>query len=314
LKCGLNFVTANVLTGKRMDAAPSVPYSGDNQPASLTISNMPCFGGINIEQAYVWMGSSGDGSVFNFTLTDPQNNTTTFSSGSPIGSGPDKCWGKPGAYTYRVDVTSSITSNGTYSINGLPTDPPNSNNDIDGATLMIIYSDSSKTYEGTLSIHDGAIVVNGGSASETVTNFTACENSSFAQAFMIIADLQGLGSTMSMNGGPSLSITEDFWDFEIRNTNVSSGQTTSSFGISSSTDCYNWLVAGLYYQTNCLGCTSTNSSVIVNAQTPVCEGDTSFFNVSVTTGIPPYTYFWFGDDGFTSTSQNATHLYSSGRQ
>ncbi len=306
-KCGLNFVQQSVLLGQRM-APAGVPYTGVTQPAPLAISGLPCFGGITIEVAYLWIGTSGNGAPINATIQNPQGVTNTFPA-TLIGSGPDKCWNYSGSHTYRADVTSIISGNGTYLLSGLPTNSPN---DVDGATLIIIYSDGSVSYTGNILINDGSIVINGGTASQTITGFSACQASTTASAFMIVADLQGLGSTLSMNGGPNTGIVEDFWDYEQRSTTVSAGQSSSSFSTNSSNDCYNWLLMGLYYQTSCVVCTPISAVLTTNAPS-VCQGNPTNFTSTISSGVgtPPFSYFWFGNGGFTSTQSNPTFTYTS---
>lgn len=305
-KCGLNFVQQSVLLGKRMVPA-GVPYNGVTQPAPMLITGLPCFGGVTIEVAYLWFGTSGNGAPISATIQNPLGAISTFPA-TLIGSGPDKCWNYSGSHSYRANVTSIINGNGTYLLSGLPTGSPN---DVDGATLMIIYSDSSVSYTGNIIINDGSIAINGGTSTQAITGFSACQASTTASAFMIVADLQGLGSTLSMNGGSNIGIVENFWDYEQRSTTVAAGQSSSSFSTNSSNDCYNWLLMGLYYQTSCVTCTPISAVLTTNAP-PVCQGNPTNFTSTVSSGVgtPPFSYFWFGNGGFTSTQANPTYTYA----
>ena len=235
-KAGLNYVTASKRLTQRF-----VP-EGDVQPAKFTISGIPA--NAKIEQAFVWISTSGNGAAISVTVKNPANATSSFPM-QVIGSGIDKCWGYQGSYSYRADVTSAVNGNGDYMISGLPVGYPN---DVDGATLMIIYSDPDASYTGHIVINDGAIVRLGLDASASVA-INATENSTLARAFTGIGDLQFNTTIISMNNGPAQTVDWNFWNFDKRTTSIHAGQANANFTVSAPTDCYNWVLAGIYYQT-----------------------------------------------------------------
>ncbi|MEW6467466.1 MAG: gliding motility-associated C-terminal domain-containing protein [Bacteroidota bacterium] len=292
-KCGLNYVTASNKLGQRfvVSCCPSTP--GVAQPAAFNITGIPS--GAVIEKAFLWFDISGNGLAVTCTITNPLSNTFNIPA-TLIGSCQDKCWSFPGTYSYRADVTSTIAGNGNYMISGIPTSPNQSGNDVDGATLMVIYSDASVSYRGDIVIFDGCNVVNGGTTTSTASGFSACGNSTTARAFLCIADLQQLGTTMSLNGGPFITTTEDWWNFVEVNTTVASGQNTSSFSVNGPSDCYNLMMVGLYYQTtscqNC-GCLTpyplTTSTTSTNATCGLANGTGT---TSASGGVTPYNYNW----------------------
>jgi gliding motility-associated-like protein len=294
LKCGLNYVQASNKLGQRFYASCCPSTNGLVQPAAYVITGIPnC---AVIEKAYLWAGTSGNGQAVTATVKNPLNVTQNFPM-TIIGSGPDKCWGAQGTYTYRADVTPIISGNGTYLISGLPTSGyPISGSDCDGATLFIIYSNPNATYRGHIVIHDGCVTINGGTTTQTITGINACATSSFAQSFCINADLQQIGMNFNMNGGPAFSNVpaENWWNFTSQNTTVNNAQATSNFTMSNSGDCYNFLMMGIYYQTtNCVTCTPsaglTITSTTVPATCSLCNGTAT---VTVTGGTAPYTYSW----------------------
>ena len=115
-KCGLNYAHASQRLGKRFSPA------GINQPAPFVISGIPTCA--VIEKAYLWAEGSGNGAAQTATIAGPLR-TANYPM-AIVGTGPDKCWGYGGTYTYRADVTASFGGNGTYNVSGLLTNPPTS--------------------------------------------------------------------------------------------------------------------------------------------------------------------------------------------
>lgn len=273
--CGLNFAVASQKLGQRFSPA------GVPQPATFTISGLPPTA--NILQAYVWCGTSGNGASINLNVTNPFNGTQSFPM-TIIGSGPDKCWGYSGTYTYRADITPIVTGNGNYLLSGLPTGNPN---DADGATMIVIYSDATANFQGTLVINDGCVAINGGITTQTINGFNVPCSAFNASTFMVVADLQGLGTQLDMNGGTPFSITEDWWNYIPQSTTISINQSSSNFTVNSSGDCFNFAVAGLYYQTNCGGTLSLTAS-----STPSSCGQNDGTATVNAVGNGPFTYTW----------------------
>ena len=240
-KCGLNYTTAHVLIGKKMETY-GLPYYGVDQPAPLIVSGIPS--NAKIEKAYVWWDVTGSAITGSVTLQNPNSVSGTF-SGTNIGSG-TRCWGPSNAF--RADVTNIILGNGTYYISGLPTDTTFLLNDANGASLFIIYSDSLSNYAGTLVINDGYVLVKQDTVVQTIRNLNLTQNLA-GKAFILVSDLQNEpGNAIKMNNGAYLGVAQDFWDFEVKNTVYLNGQTTSTFGVSSPNDCDNILFIGAYYQ------------------------------------------------------------------
>lgn len=298
-KCGLNFTQASQRLGQRFSPA------GVAQPAPFTISGIPTCA--VIEKAFLWAEGSGNGTAQTATVAGPLG-TANYPM-SIIGSGPDKCWSYSGSYTYRADVTPSVSGNGTYNISGLLTSNVTSGNDMDGATLMVIYSDPTAAYRGTLIIDDGAIVNNtGGSVSYNMNYAAVCGATTGAQAFCCLGDIQMAVTSLTLNG-TSAPIAWNWWNYVQTATTVAAGQTTSNFFINTPSDCYNLCVVGLYYRTtSCTTCpTSTALTLTTTSTNPSCTGCNGTATVNVVSGgSPPYTYSWSTTP--VQTTQTATGL------
>jgi gliding motility-associated-like protein len=303
-KCGLNYSVQSQRLGQRFTP------QGVAQPAPLVISDMPdCPLGVNgltIEAAYLWVEGSGSGMAQTVTVDGPlgpMNYPMTV-----VGSGPDKCWGYPGTFTYRADVTASIVGNATYNISGVLTSPPNVQEDMDGATLIIVWSDPSQPYQGTIVIDDGAIVVtvSGGAANYNVTYPPVCGATQNAKAFCCAGDLQMPIGSLTMNGTP-VGFAWDWWNYIETPTTMTIGQTTSNFDMIGTNDCFNFCVAGMYYQTTSCSVCPTNSTALTLTPTstqsscPGCNG-TGTVNVSPAN---VYSYSW---NPTGQTGQTATNL------
>jgi hypothetical protein len=235
-KTGLNFSYSSQKLGQRFSPPGIV------QPATFAISGIPATA--VVEKMYLWTTTSGNGAAITVNIVNP-NNDTSNTQMAIVGSGPDVCWSYPGAYTYRADVTSEYTGNGNYIISGLPV---GSTNDVNGATLFIIYSDSTASFTGTISLHDGAVTINGGNTTQTVSTFTTTGVPDAAYGIMMIGDLQGLGAQLTIENDSTFTVTEDWWNTIVDAIPMTSGQTSCSFTVSSSGDCYNFAVAGVYFQ------------------------------------------------------------------
>lgn len=282
--CGLNYVMVAQKTGQRFTPAGAI------QPCTVAVSGLPscCI----IERAYLWADASGNGQSVTASITNPNSVTGTYPM-SIIGTDQDKCWSYQQTDSYRADVTAAIAGNGNYVFSGLPTGQPC---DIDGFALMIIYRDPTATYEGHIEIWDGAVVINGGTTTQTITGMTPCANSVNQRAFMLVADLQGLGATISMNSSVPFTITEDWWNLIDQPTaTITTAQTSAPFNIVSSGDCYNFVMMGLYYQTtNCNVCTPQNTGNIAlnSSGNGTCLPNSGTVTTNASGGVTPYTYLW----------------------
>lgn len=277
--CGLNYVQASVMTTTRYTPSPGTGY-----PATLTIAGIPFCG--NIEKAFLWWAGGGTANNANFTFN---GNPLV---GTRVGNHGQKCWSSGGTESYRADVTGAVTGNGNYTFSS-PL-----GNDMDGVTLMIIYTDPTVNYEGTIQISDGAISAATTPTSLTMAGLNVCANSTAGNAFVINSDMQNnIAATHSCTlNGVTATFPNSFWNFDVTNTPYVTGQTTAPFTVTpTGGDCYLWVMMGVYYQTTtCNVCTTppstlTATSTTTDATCGNCDGTAT---VNVSGGIAPYTYTW----------------------
>lgn len=100
-----------------------------------------------INQAYLYWHGPTDSTdpAFNANLMFNGNAI----SGSNIGFSDDNFWGQNNSQAYRADVTSLITGDGTYSLDGLAADHTN------GASLVVYYDDGDDTNNRDIVSFDG---------------------------------------------------------------------------------------------------------------------------------------------------------------
>jgi len=290
-RCGLNYTTASQRLGQRF-TPPGVP-----QPASFNITIPGCG---NVIQAFLYAEGSGNGAAMTAAITGPAG-TQNFPM-AIIGTQPDKCWGYAGSYTYRADVTSVVTGSFNYQISGITVGGPP--NDMDGATLIVIYRDTAQTYQGTIIINDGAVERSGGSATMTMNYPAVCGPTQGASAFMGIGDLQFNTNVITLNGTNLGAYAFDWWNYFQVNTTVNAGQTSSTYTTNDPSDCYNVAFIGLYYQTtSCAVCTPPVLTVNPPVTTPdFCGKCNGTATASASGGVPPYTYSWAPSGGNNATA------------
>ena len=299
--CGLNYTTASQKLGMRF---PLLNSPSSVQPATFAIAGIPP--SAVIQKAFVWCDASGNGVPISLNVTNPFAVSAAFNM-TMIGQDQDKCWGYVGTFTYRADVTSLVVGNGNYTISGFPTNPPNTLNDVDGATMIVIWSDPTQSWQGDINIWDGCLVINGGITTQTITGFTACAGTvSNARAFMAEGDLQGLASQMTLNGVFPITCNEDWWNWIDVPTTVTPGQTSSVFGNNSSGDCYNFCVMGLYWQSNCSTCCASPFTLNMDSIPSQCSASNGTATATPVGGIGPFTYSW--NTVPIQTTQTATGL------
>jgi gliding motility-associated-like protein len=293
--CGLNYTTASLKLGQRISPA------GVPQPATFTISGIPATA--LIVKAFIWCDASGTGVPITLNVTNPFFTNFTYSM-TLIGSDQDKCWGYAGTHSYRADITSCAWGNGNYTISGFPTGTPD---DVDGATMMVIWSDPTANFQGDIVIWDGALVINGGNTSTTINNFTACSlQVNNARAFMCVADLQGLGSQLTLNGVFPITVVEDWWNYIDVATTVTPNQNTSVFGNSSGGDCYNMCMIGLYFQSTCQTCCANPFTLNMSSTPSSCSASNGTATAAPNGGTGPFTYNW--NTSPAQTGQTASNL------
>ncbi|MBA3705238.1 MAG: gliding motility-associated C-terminal domain-containing protein [Bacteroidetes bacterium] len=304
--CGLNYVHGDVMIQTRTaDVNNKIPGTGI--PTSVTISGIPPSSCNVIEIAYLYFSvsyKSATAPVASVTITNPLGASNTYNSVITGQSG-DLGWGEKGAAAYRTTVTGNIAGNGVYNFNIAGFSDPNW--EINGATLIIVYRNTTASYQGSLTLWDGALSCNCGNPnidqSHTLTGFNACAKSTTAKAFLIVSDLQEFlysvppysGHQTTLNG-VTATYPNNFWNWDESATTVNAGQTTAQYGIQvpkvGFADCYTICLTGLYYQTtSCVTCnpplilTTTNTPASCSA----CNGGAS---VSATGGTAPYKYSW----------------------
>lgn len=290
--CGLSYTQASVfLSNKSFTFGP-----GAAQPAAMVVGGIPyCH---SVLKAFLYVSTSGTGTPITATLTNPQSASASFSM-AIIGQDVDVCWGYQGSRSYRADVTSIVTGPGTYSVSGIPVNAaPGS--DAQGATLFIIYKDVTQNYSGSIVIADGAAVSQGGTKTTTITGFNVCNNPSYSNNFILASDVQKFANAqIKLNSSSSnytlLAANQTAHDFvSAPGGPIVVGQTTAEYGITTGIDCWNIVLAGMYFRTSCLTCTvaqttppNTPTLSIVSSSNVICSGG------SVTlTASGASTYSW----------------------
>lgn len=282
--CGLNYIAVTQKTGQRFSPPGAI------QPCTVSVAGLPacCI----IERAYVWADASGNGSAVTLNVTNPSAVANSYPM-TLIGTDVDKCWSYQQTDSYRADVTSAIDGNGNYIFSGLPTGSPA---DVDGFTMMIIYRDPAATYQGHIEIWDGAVVLLGGASTQSITAMTPCENTVNQRGFLLVADLQGLGATLSLNAGAPFTITEDWWNFVDQPVaTITTAQSTFDNNVTSFGDCFNFMMTGYYYQTTgCMTCTpQASGNIVLNSSgTGSCAPNSGTVTTNPTGGVGPYSYVW----------------------
>jgi hypothetical protein len=186
-------------------------------------------------------------------------------SGTEQASGASPCWDADANFSYEADVTGLVRGNGSYGLAGFATgeaggaDPWNSGSTapmLEGATLVVIYRDSSLP-ESTIQIAEGATETDSGNpATATLDGFTAATLPSVTTTY-IVADGQEAGNTASFDSdtlpdvsfpGADPQAVPDYsqgnlWDTVT--TNVSSevkhGDTSADLSVTGNSDCLVWV-------------------------------------------------------------------------
>ena len=292
--CGLNFVYADHPLYKR-------PFSfqvGVNQPAAFNISGIPACA--IVQKAFLYVGTSGNGIAITASITNPASASNTFPM-TIIGQDQDKCWSYAGSYAYRADVTSIISGNGNYIISGIPTSPPLTGNDADGALLIIIFSDQTQSYTGSIVLADGCQTKPPGPVTSTITGFNVCGSPTTYTNFLLVSDLQKVANTnLNLNSTTSnyvlTTAQQQAWNFVVDpGTAPVANQNSAVYNVGpNASDCYDMIVAGMYYRTTCLVCTPSSNTLCLlsppNTNTSICAGSTAFIGIGNPNNLSNPTY------------------------
>lgn len=298
--CGLNYVQATVLTETRT-AANGFNFGGTGFPTTLNITGLPNLFCSSVLKAYLYYGCTyveASPPATTVTFTNPALNSSVVSS-TMVGTTFDNiCWNGNGSATYRADVTSLISGNGTYTanLNGFAAPVY----EVDGVTLLIIYSDATASYSGSIALYDGDLSNDAG-VPETfqADSFNVCGIPSSATAFTLLADVQ-----QNVNGGvnyetynnTSAVFQNNFWNYDNISVKLASGQDSLVYGtyLNNASDCYFIALAGLYWQnTNCVTCIPlVTTMTVTTASSPNTCVDNGSASVSVTGAAGPLTYYW----------------------
>ncbi len=298
-KCGLNYFHKSFKITNRMATPP-----GNPTPITINISELSTCK--KVEKAFVWWGVSyRANSPTNPKLTVVKPNQQTVVLNSIIaGQAGKKCWEEIGTRNFRVDVTSVITENGNYSF-----DVDNDNWEVDGITLLVIYRDLQANYLGRLHIEDGLFTTDKGiTYTHTKSNQNFCANSTFGEAFILVADLQENANPpnglvpFEFNGTP-INVSAQFWNFVVFNTSVTQNQTNYTYTLRTNTDCFSVLMAGLYTQTiSCRSCPDQINVTATSNISSVCSGKPVILNAEGAA-----TYEWSSiPAGFSSNQKSPT--------
>ncbi|HTA26420.1 MAG TPA: T9SS type A sorting domain-containing protein [Bacteroidia bacterium] len=292
--CGLNFATGTLLTTTRYTLAPGTGF-----PATVSLTGLPASSCASILKAYLYLGvsySEGTPPPATVTITNPAASINTLAA-TMQGDGAAVCWGETGTATYRVDVTSLISGNGSYIVDVSGFSNPAW--EVDGVTFLIVYQDPTATYSGSIQINDGDICFTAGEAASTQTGFSVCSATSNAIAFAMLGDMQnnesGGVNTETFNG-TTVTFPNNFWNYCAIPTILTAGQNSIYYDTYTNDggDCYFLGVTGLYWQnTSCLTCTPVISTMtLTTSSAPSSCGNNGTASVSVTGASGPLTYTW----------------------
>lgn len=245
---GLNFVQASGKAGLRCN----LPYAPNGSwPVSLFINSIPQ--DAIIEKAFVYFVTGYQvAPLSNPSLYfQPPGGSTKTITPQNIGKDIPKCWIEDGNITYRADVTSYITGNGTYTVSSNTDDSAT-----DGFTLLIIYRQDTATFTGNIFINDGLVIDTGHIQSKV--NISVPDTALLAKGFTIMSDLQE-GSSSS-GSDPSFILFDlatthqyffqrKFWNFEEGYFGLRKQQAEIRFGLDAGyDDCFAVALAGIYFQ------------------------------------------------------------------
>ncbi len=314
--CGLNYTQVSVLTETRT-RADTFNVNGSGFPTVLNLTGLPYKTCPSILKAYLYFGctySEQSAPAATVTITNPAYTITTLPA-TIAGTTQDMiCWGGFGSANYRVDVTSLITGNGNYTVKVSGFMAPAW--EIDGATLLVLYSDPSASYSGSIALWDGELSTDDNVSITSVDkSFSVCAATPNATAFSILADVQARYGTDSLNvhrinaeryNGNLDTFSNLFWNFCEVPTSLYASQDSIVYNsyVNDSGDCYFIGLQGLYWQnTNCVTCSPTVSTLTITpTATVVTCGNNGSASVVVSGATGPLTYYWSPSGQTTDTA------------
>lgn len=253
--CGLDFIQSTRKISNRHNS----PAGSGAYPTAINVAALP--GSAVIQKVFLYwsVSTSVAGTNATATVVNPLAASQTFPV-TAIGVQGEKCWGETQTLGFRADITSHWTGGGNYNVSfsHVP-------NDVDGATILVIYRDPTQLFQGYIQIFDGLYTSVGGNLTQNLTLSPAvCEavSSSNAKAIGIVADMQnniGANFPLIVNG-VSANEPKSFMNFISRNSALTNGQTNFSMTVQNGGnffvgyDCYAWLMAGTAYKTSCAPC------------------------------------------------------------
>jgi hypothetical protein len=245
---------SRAVTGDVVSAGVGLYNTGTG---TINLTGIPT--GATIEKAFLYwatLGSSG-------TFTTPTLNGTPV-TGTLIGRSEEPIRGALQTFTYRADVTSRVTGNGSYLIAGLPTGPlpPASytTSDTEGASLVVLYSVPGAPAR-FIAIHDGAVSLRGNRLQYYATPFTgfkALNPPTGAKLTYIVGDGQSLTPEYAGLNGILLGANEfsgssgPYWDTRTYNvaSAITAGDTSGTATLSTANDALIWVAAILSIPVN----------------------------------------------------------------
>jgi hypothetical protein len=171
------------------------------------------------------------------------NGTTV--TGTAIGTSADTCWGASGNTTYRADVTSLVTGNGSYVVAGLPS--ANMGPDTQGASLVVLHRNDAASFKTKITVLDGALTgsIPGAPVGGTFSGFTVPANRTTAFFHFIVGDGQSTSDGALVFNGTTLgtnivaALDGNYWDdftFDVASS-TPPGLTSAPFSVTTLEDC-----------------------------------------------------------------------------
>ncbi|MEE9335605.1 MAG: DUF4347 domain-containing protein, partial [Granulosicoccaceae bacterium] len=129
--------------GIRADAS----FTGGTLTPILTISGIPA--GATVVNAYLLINELDHGSL-DTTFTLDGNALTV----NQVGESTSPGWGASRVVTFRADVSTLVTGNGSYSLGGAGEIGADA---YEGASLVVVYEDTSVTTDSIITLHEGSV-------------------------------------------------------------------------------------------------------------------------------------------------------------